>query len=289
MDMCKDSLMRQPGPPEAGAWAKAWISQMAFWNQERTGKRGNLNSRKFWNGFDLWEAYEPHTRYPGELMGPILECIDAQTTVLDVGAGSGGLALPMAMAARSVTAVEPSSAQCGRLRRKAADLGVKTPVVVENAWENVGIEALGHHDIVTAGYCLFMEDIVGALWKMHHLARNRIFLVHLAEHDLQEAMEQVLDRRTSFPDHHMLLNLLNEMGWEVRSQIFTRDFELPLDLQMNMFRHAQGFEEREVKAMKDYLQKAGRVFMRDGEVWVNRQYRDALISISKVVHLEFMG
>ena len=63
-----------------------------------------------------------------------------------------------------------------------------------------------------------------------------------------------------------------------RSQIFTRDFELPLDLQMNMFRYAQGFEEREIKEMKHYLQKAGRVFMRRGETWVSQRYRDALVS-----------
>ncbi|MBL0712338.1 MAG: class I SAM-dependent methyltransferase [Desulfosarcina sp.] len=258
---------------------------MALWNRERTGKRGRLNSKRFWNGFDLWDAYEPHTRYPGELMGPILKCVNHQTTVLDVGAGSGGLALPMAMAARSVTAVEPSSAQCGRLKRKARDLGVNTLVVMENSWEDMSIEALGRHDIVTAGYCLFMEDIQGALWKMHHLARNRIFLVHLAEHDLQGAMGQILGRRTSFPDHHMLLNLLNEMGWETRSQIFTRDFELPLDLQMNMFRYAQGFEEREVKEMKHYLQKTGRVFMRRGGTWVSRRYCDALVSVAKKARL----
>ena len=281
MDMCKESMSRQPGPPECGIRAKAWMRQMAFWNRERTEKRGNLNSRRFWNGFDLWDSYEPHTRYPGKLMGPILEHLDGQTTVLDVGAGSGGLALPMAMTARSVTAVEPSSAQCERLRRKAEDLNINNLVVVENAWEDAGTEALGLYDIVTAGYCLFMADIVKVLWKMYRLARNRIFLVHLAAHDLQGAMAEVSGRRTPFPDHFMLLDLLHEMGWKVRSQTFTRDFVLPLDLQMEMFRYAQGFKDAEVKEMKDHLQKTGRIFMRGGEAWVNRRYEDALLSVSK--------
>ncbi len=253
---------------------------MALWRRERAKKRENINSRGFWNGFDLWEAYEPYTGYPGELMAPISGCIDGHTTVLDVGAGSGGLALPMALAADRVTAVEPSFAQCERLRRKGVEWGVNNLVVVEKAWEEVSIEALGRHDIVTAGYCLFMEDIQEALWKMYRLARKKIFLVHLAHHDLQKAMDRILGCRIPFPDQNMLFNVLKELGWEVRSRVFTRNFELPLALQMSMFRYSQGFDDREVKRMEDYLQKAGRIFMRRGEAWVRRQYGDALISVS---------
>ena len=270
-------------PPslKSGFWLKKWTQQTALWNRERCGRRGNLDSGKFWNGFDLWDAYEPHTRYPGELIRPILKCIRAQTTVLDVGAGTGALALPMAAAARRVTAVDVSSAQCRRLRRKAENLDINNLAVVESPWEKIHEETLGPHDIVTAGYCLFMADIEGALWKMRRLSRRRIFLVHLASHDLQRPMARILGHKTSFPDHHMLLNLLREMGWDARYEIFTRDFQLPLDLQMAMFRYAQGFDEGEIKAVKTYLRKAGRVFTKQGEAWVRRQYKDALISVER--------
>ena len=268
-------------PPslKSGFWLKKWAQQTALWNRERCGRRGNLDSGKFWNGFDLWDAYEPHTRYPGELIRPILKCIRAQTTVLDVGAGTGALALPVAAAARRVTALDVSSAQCQRLRRKAENLGINNLAVVESPWENVNTETLGTHDMVTAGYCLFMADIQGALWKMHRVSRHGIFLVHLAGHDLQTPMARILGHKTSFPDHRMLLNLLQEMGWDARCEIFTRDFQLPLDLQMNMFRYAQGFDEGEIKAVEAHLHKAGRVFTKRGEAWVRRQYKDALISV----------
>ncbi|EFK06306.1 methyltransferase domain protein [delta proteobacterium NaphS2] len=268
-----------PPSPKPGIWAEKWARQTALWNRERCARRGNLDSRKFWNGFDLWDAYEPHTRYPGELIRPILKCIRAQTTVLDVGAGTGALALPMAAAARRVTAVDVSSAQCQRLRKKAEDSGVHNVAVVESSWEKINVETLGPHDMVTAGYCLFMADIQGALWKMRRLSRGRIFLVHLASHDLQRPMARILGSRTAFPDHQMLLNLLREMGWDARYEIFTRDFQLPLDLQMAMFRYAQGFDEGEIKAIKTYLRKVGRVFTKRGEAWVRRQYKDALISV----------
>ncbi len=273
--------MNSPPSLKPGIWAEEWARQMSRWNRERCGRRGSLDSSKFWNGFDLWDAYEPHTRYPGELMAPVLESIHAHTTVLDVGAGAGALALPMAAAARRVTAVDVSSAQCRRLRRKAENLGINNLAVVESPWEDVNTETLGRHDIVTAGYCLFMADIQAALWRMHGLCRHRIFLVHLANHDLQEPMARILGTKATFPDHHMLLNLLHEMGWDAECRIFTRDFQLPLDLQMAMFRYAQGFDDNEIIAMKAYLRKAGRVFTKRDAPWVRRQYKDALISVER--------
>jgi len=263
--------------PEPGDWAKKWSRQMALW--KRRGNQRDPSSKAFWNGFDLWESYEPYTRYPGDLMAPILKCIGPQATVLDVGAGSGAIALPMAMAASRVTAVEPSSAQCGRLKRRAADLGLTNLVVVNSNWEDAGIETLGCHDIVTAGYCLFMEDIQGALRKMHALCRHGIFLVHPADHDLMEIMGRIRGRKTSFPGLDMLLNLLHEMAWKVQCGIFIRDFELPLGLQIKMLRYAQGFEAREIKRIETYLQNAGRLFMRQNETWVRRHYADALLSV----------
>ena len=173
------------------------------------------------------------------------------------------------------------SAQCGRLRRKAENLGINNLVVVESPWEKINVETLGPHDMVTAGYCLFMVDIQEALWKMHRLSRRGIFLVHLASHDLQAPMARILGHKTSFPDHRMLLNLLQEMGWDARCEIFTRDFQLPLDLQMNMFRYAQGFDEGDIKAVEAYLRKTGRVFTKQGKAWVRRQYKDALISVER--------
>ena len=276
---CKNLPSLKSKIPESGDWAKMWSCKMALWKRERTGNRRDPNSKAFWDGFDFWESYETYTRYPGELMKPILECIDTRTTILDVGTGTGALALPMARAARRVTALEPSSAQCERLKRKAADWGVINLAVVENTFEEVSMETLRCHDVVTAGYCLFMEDIQEALWKMHALARQRIFLVHPAGHDLMEIMGRIAGCRSSFPNHNMLLNLLYEMGWEVQSQIFMREFELPLDLQMNMFRYAQGFEERQIEEMKTYLRNAGRLFLRQGEAWVRRRYVDALLSV----------
>ncbi len=262
--------------PDPGDWARKWSRQMALWKRSRNQR--DPNSKAFWNGFDLWESYEPYTRYPGELLTPVLKCINSRTTVLDVGAGSGALALPMAMVASRVTAVEPSSAQCGRLKRKAADLGLTNLVVVKNTWEEVSLETLGCHDIVTAGYCLFMEDIEEALLKMHALCRRRIFLVHPADHDFMGIMGQIRDRRTAFPGVHMLLNLLQEMGWEVQCRIFTRRFELPLALQIEMLRYARGFEAREIKRIEAYLRNTGRLFVREDETWVRRRYADALIS-----------
>ena len=85
-----------------------------------------------------------------------------------------------------------------------------------------------------------------------------------------------------FPDQNMLFNVLKELGVGSPVPNFHPEFRAcPWTLQMNMFRYSQGFDDREVKRMEDYLQKAGRVFIRRGEAWVSRRYGDALISVFK--------
>ena len=54
----------------------------------------------------------------------ILPALDGATTVLDVGAGAGRFAIPLAQVARQVTAVEPSAVLLGFLREDAAAVGI---------------------------------------------------------------------------------------------------------------------------------------------------------------------
>lgn len=85
-------------------------------------------------------------------------------TALDVGAGCGALALPLARRLERVTAVEPSAAMAAALREAAAREGLGTLTVVEAEWRPGLVEA---HDLVVCAHV------------SHLLSRGNEFLAHV--------------------------------------------------------------------------------------------------------------
>ena len=81
-----------------------------------------------------------------EALGATLDgCRDA----LDVGAGFGALALPLARRLGSVTALEPSPPMARALRAAAAASGLANVSVIESAW---GDRPLTPHDLVICAH-----------------------------------------------------------------------------------------------------------------------------------------
>ncbi len=84
-------------------------------------------------------------RVIGVLEPLLAECHDA----LDVGAGCGALALPLARRLAAVTALEPTAAMARAIRARAAGAGVTTVTVVEAAW---GETPVAPHDLVLCAH-----------------------------------------------------------------------------------------------------------------------------------------
>jgi SAM-dependent methyltransferase len=81
-----------------------------------------------------------------EAVGPALDgCRDA----LDVGAGFGALALPLARRLEAVTALEPSAAMARALRAGAASAGLANVTVIEAAWGEAPVQP---HDLVICAH-----------------------------------------------------------------------------------------------------------------------------------------
>ncbi len=117
------SRATSPGLPRS----EFWTDRTVAW-YERAVARGDYAAR-------VIEVLEPI----------LLECREA----LDVGAGCGALALPLARRLAAVTALEPTPAMARALRQAAARARLTKVAVIESAW---GEARVGPHDLVLCAH-----------------------------------------------------------------------------------------------------------------------------------------
>ncbi|HEX5503751.1 MAG TPA: methyltransferase domain-containing protein [Thermomicrobiales bacterium] len=112
---------------------------------------------------------------PDPVLALLLGAVDRATTVLDVGAGRGRLALPLAAAARAVTAVEPAAAMREHLEADIAAAGLTNVRVVAATWADAAVEPA---DVVVCANVLAPIADAGAfLSKLDAHARRRCYVV----------------------------------------------------------------------------------------------------------------
>ncbi|MBA3305567.1 MAG: methyltransferase domain-containing protein [Thermoleophilaceae bacterium] len=110
---------------------------------------------------------DPFLRRLCRVMGPA-------STAIDVGAGTGRYALPLAAGVGHVTAVDPSAAMLAILRRDAERLGVTNLTTVQRTWEQAGTAAA---DVVFSAFVLtLVPDARPFLAKLDAAARHHAFL-----------------------------------------------------------------------------------------------------------------
>ena len=95
--------------------------------------------------------------------------------MLDVGAGGGRFALPMALKSKSVATVEPSDAMVEQLRSGMDEAGVSNVSVVHKVWEEAKVEPA---DIVICAHVVYgVAKIEPFLRKLTTHARRRVLVL----------------------------------------------------------------------------------------------------------------
>jgi SAM-dependent methyltransferase len=131
-------------------------------------------------------------------------------TLLDIGAGTGRFALPLARRVRRVTALDYSPAMLAILRQKARDAGITNITAVEAALETMAVPP---HDVVLAAWSLYRQiDIVAALTALIG-ATTRTLVI--AASDTAQAPHHPFLRdiwgRHGEPEHPVYLYLLGAL------------------------------------------------------------------------------
>jgi tRNA/tmRNA/rRNA uracil-C5-methylase (TrmA/RlmC/RlmD family) len=85
-------------------------------------------------------------------------------TVLDVGAGTGRLAIPIAKQAKSVTAIDPSKGMLACLQENMEKESAENITCINKQWEDIELgNDIEPHDVVIASHSLSMLDIHGRI------------------------------------------------------------------------------------------------------------------------------
>ncbi len=104
-------------------------------------------------------------------LSPLLETCDS---VLDIGAGCGALAIPLAGLAKKVTAIEPSEWMYRLLLKRAREAGVKNIRSYNTGWKGAELQGIIHSK-------LKVHDMIICANLPHNLICNAVFLRYISK------------------------------------------------------------------------------------------------------------
>jgi ubiquinone/menaquinone biosynthesis C-methylase UbiE len=203
--------------------------------------------------------------------------LSSEVTVLDVGAGTGRMTLPMAKRAKHVTALEPSEKMLAALRDNARKQQIFNIHYLNESLEEV--EVASTYDLVVASFSLFMLDIKTALTKMNALASKGVYLFLSASPWIDEGIQKVVQSNSStWSDFIFIYNILYDAGIPANVEICDYDLRqsyLDLEDAVLKFSHIYGIQSEKKGKLREYLSE--NLAEEKGKLWYNRKRKAATI------------
>jgi hypothetical protein len=119
-----------------------------------------IRSVAYWNEYAPWyRLWLEHSDYHHGLKDLLAGLVRPGWRVLDIGGGSGVLAIPLMRSGCRVTVVEPSEVMRAYLRAEMAGADVEEDRIIASPWEEVPIETVEGFDLVLASNSLHLTRI----------------------------------------------------------------------------------------------------------------------------------
>lgn len=113
--------------------------------------------------------------YAEKALGVLEGKVRQKDTVLDIGAGCGALALPLASRAKLVTAIEPSDAMIRILEEEAASQGLSNLRSVPYRWEDCDVDR--HDVVICANIRSLLQENIRFLASISSYASRYVFVI----------------------------------------------------------------------------------------------------------------
>jgi SAM-dependent methyltransferase len=183
-----------PAPPPPACldpdWNAIWMKRQELHESSKVTDDSSHN----WDKKENAERYDKNAKSQyDDRVRMTIEALDItpESRVLDIGAGPGTLALPLAPQVREVTAVEPGAGMVAILSDHAARDGIGNITCVQKLWEDVDTarDLKPPYDTVIASLSLTMYDIREALRKMDAVSSGSVHLFWFADMAFWERMD----------------------------------------------------------------------------------------------------
>lgn len=222
-------------------WDEMWRKSLeeSSWGQ-RAGKPEYWDAR-----VDQFEGVIKQSNREAMIMSRLE--IEPDCTVLDIGAGPGTVAIPLAKIVKGVTAVEPSEGMLARLKENASKEHLANVTYINKKWEDVGIgEDMEEreHDIVIASYSLVMKDIKTTLLKMNDAAKRSVYIFAGAgRKKAGSSFWATFHKGKPSPDYIFLYNILYQLGIYANVEIMNSNYDMQFrDLDAAVQHYIQHFK-----------------------------------------------
>jgi 2-polyprenyl-3-methyl-5-hydroxy-6-metoxy-1,4-benzoquinol methylase len=275
----------EPRMQKVTDWAALWRELV----EVKARGRGTRNEAE--ETPDLWGArareYDESVRRrwttPDSSRRFVLSRLRPDDTVLDIGAGTGSWSALLARGARRVTAVEPSAAMTGVMRRNLTAEGISNVEIVQGAWPEVAVDP---HDVSLCSHAMYGYPDLPVFVRTMIASTRRLCVLILRAPSLDgvlaEAARHIWGQPLDSPNFAIAYNVLLQMGlypsvlMEDAGLWNRRPSETPDEALASLKRH---FGLRHTSRHDQYLQDLlrRRLDWRDGRGTWPREVRSALV------------
>jgi SAM-dependent methyltransferase len=196
-------------------WNSLWGELVDIKAHGKGKKRNAASQADIWAGraVEYRDGVKQKWVRPDSSRDFILSQIDADSTVLDIGAGTGAWSVLLSPRAKHVTAVEPSNAMLAVMRACLTAERISNVSIVQGSWPDVTVEA---HDFSLCSHAMYgCRDLAAFVLRMAACTRRMCFLLLRApslDGVRSEAARHIWGQPMDSPNFTIAYNVLLQVG-----------------------------------------------------------------------------